>query len=92
MQDRQIEVARHGRDIGELEAVRRRVDEPAALDQRRRLRKPGRIPERANLAPRLIARPGAAVEPVERGRLQEKRTHHAFGSTTGTKVPSARTL
>ena len=37
-----------------------------ARDQRGRLGQPGRIPERPDLAPRLVARAGAAVEAVER--------------------------
>ena len=89
MHDDQVEVARGRRDIGELQAVRWRVDELAARDQRRRLGEPGRIPEGSDLAPRLVARTRAAVEAIERGRLQEKGTHHAFDSTTGTKLPSA---
>ena len=65
MRNDQIEVARSGCDGCQFEPVRRGVDELAALDQRRRLGKPRRIPERANLAPRLIARACAAIEPVE---------------------------
>ena len=92
VQNGKIEVARRGRDIGELQALRWRIDEFAALDQRCGLGKPRRIPERTDLPPRLVTRPRAAVESVERRGLQKKRTHHVFGSTTGTRVPSARTL
>ena len=59
-------------------AVRRRVDELAAFDERGGLREPGRIPERPDLAARLIARAGAAVEAFERWRLQKEGTHHAL--------------
>ncbi len=86
----QVEVARARREVGELQAVRRRVDELAARDQCRRLGEPGRIPEGSDLAPRLVARSRAAVEAIERWRLQEKGTHHAFGSTTGTKGATAQ--
>ena len=51
-----------------------------------------RLSCRANLTARLVTRPRATVESVERRGLQKKRTHHVFGSTTGTRVPSARTL
>ena len=43
--------------------------------QRGGLRQPGRIPEAGDLAPRLVARAGAAVEAVEAGRGEEQRLH-----------------
>src|SRR5271154_955918 len=85
MRHNQVEVARARRHVGEREAVRWRVDELAPRDQRRRLGEPGRIPEGSDLAPHLVARSRAAVEAIVRRSLQEKGTHHALGSTTGTK-------
>src|SRR6266446_4494737 len=54
---------------------RRRSDQRRALDQSRRLREPGWIPERADLAFHLIAGAGASVETVEGGRMQKQRSH-----------------
>jgi len=68
---------RQRQHIAEAQPGRGRVDKAAALDQRRRLRKPGRKPERADFAPRLITRARAAVETFERRRLQEQSFHHA---------------
>ena len=65
-----------GSDVGEAEPVRRRVDQLGALDQRGGLRQPGRIPERLDLAPVLIARAGSAIEALERRRLQKQGLHH----------------
>ena len=61
----QLVIAGQRQHVVEPQPRRRRVDQLAAGHQRRRLRQPGRIPERADLALRLIARAGAAVEPVE---------------------------
>ena len=52
-------------DVLEAQAVRRRIDQLRAFDERGRLRQPGRIPERAHLALHLIAGAGAAVVAVE---------------------------
>ena len=52
-------------DVLEFQVVRRRIDQLRPLDQRRGLREPGRVPERAYLALHLIAGAGAAVEAVE---------------------------
>ena len=71
VQHHEIVVPRARRHFGELGAVRRRVDKLAAFDQGGRLGEPGRIPERADFAARLIARAGAAVEAVERGGLKK---------------------
>ena len=87
----EIVVARHLRDDGKLEAVRRRVDELAAFDERRRLRQPRGIPERTDLATALKARSRSAVEAVEGWSLEEEGTHHALGSPIATRVPSDRT-
>ena len=85
----EIEVACERHDVRQLVAMRRRVDKLAAFDQRRGLREPVRIPERPDLAPRLEARPRAAVESVERRPLQEKRSHHPFRSSILFRVPLA---
>jgi hypothetical protein len=45
VQDRQIVVTGACRDLFALYAMRRRIDEFAALDESRRLSKPRRIPE-----------------------------------------------
>jgi hypothetical protein len=50
-----------------------RIHQPARWHHRRRLGQPGRIPERAHLAARLVARARAPVEALERGRVQEQR-------------------
>src|SRR5476651_2832995 len=51
------------------------VYHPAARHERRGLGEPGRIPERTDLALRLVARARAAIEAVERRGLQEQRFH-----------------
>ncbi len=59
--------------------------------KRRRLGEPGRIPERADLAPRLIARAGAAVEAVEGRRMQKQGLHHRpFSPSTRSSGRSVR--
>ena len=72
MQHHEIVFGGVGRDVLEFQPVRRRIDELRAFDQRGGLRQPRRIPERLDLAARLIARARAAVETVERRRLQEE--------------------
>ena len=57
--------ARLGQHRVQADAGGRRVDQPAAGHQRGRLGQPGREPEALDLALRLIARAGAAVETVE---------------------------
>jgi hypothetical protein len=44
----EVEITRLVRDLRELQAMRRRIDQCAVLDQSGRLRQPGRIPERAD--------------------------------------------
>ena len=61
----QLEVACLGGDGVEADARGRRVDQLAVRHQRGRLGEPGRIPEAADLPPRLVARASAPVEPVE---------------------------
>ena len=91
MQHDEVEVPGHGEHVGERKPVRRRVDEPAAVDQCRGLGEPGRVPERANLATCLVAGTGATVESLERRRLEEQRAHHGLCSPSGISVPSADT-
>ena len=76
VQHHEIAVLDLRQDVGEAEPVRRRVDQLGALDQRGGLRQPGRIPERLDLAPVLIARAGSAIETLERRRLQKQGLHH----------------
>ena len=71
MQYREVIVARVAHHVGQREPVRHRVDELAVRDASRDLREPGRVPVGADFAARLVARAGAAVEPVERRRLQK---------------------
>src|SRR5260370_34775193 len=89
MNDDELVILGEGQDLLELDAGRRRVDQLAARDERRRLGEPRRIPEGTDLPPRLIARPGAAVEAVEGWWLQEQRLHHARPSPLVTRRPSA---
>ncbi len=72
-----------GGDIGEAQPMRRSVDQFRVRNEGGRLREPGRVPERAHLAPHLIACAGAAVETVIGRSLQEERSHCR-------PVPSAR--
>ena len=65
----------YGDDVGEAQPMRRRVDQLRIRNEGGGLRKPGRIPEGANLAPHLIARAGAAIEAVIGRSLQEERSH-----------------
>ncbi len=91
MQHRKIVVARLLDDLVEREPVRHRVDELAAGDDGRHLGEPRRIPVRAYLAPRLVARAGSAVEPVEGGSLQAQCSHHGRLRSSSIRVPSAVT-
>ena len=59
--------------VVEGEAVGGRVDQARAGHQRGGLGQPRRVPEGADLAPRLIARAGAAVEAVGGGRMEKQR-------------------
>src|SRR5580700_2369115 len=66
------------------------IDQLAVGYQRRRLRQPGRKPERADLPLRLVTRACAAVETVERRRLQEQGFHHtAFSPPTVSRPPAS---
>ena len=75
-----VEIFRLRDDFGQCDPVRRRIDQLGVLDQRRRLGEPGRKPERFDLALRLIARAGAAVEAVEGRRLKKQRPQHRHTS------------
>src|SRR5499433_2743643 len=75
MGDQQVVAAGQGRYVGKLQLVWWRIDQLAVSDQSCRLREPGREPKRANLAPGLIARSGAAIKALEGGGLQEQRAH-----------------
>ena len=55
MQHGKIVIARICGNLSEPKTTRRGVDQFAVFDQSRRLGEPGRIPERTDFAPRLIA-------------------------------------
>ena len=76
VQDAELVIGGERRNVAEPEPRRRRVDEPAFGHQGRRLGEPSRIPERADLAARLIARAGAAIKAVEGRRMQKQGLHH----------------
>jgi hypothetical protein len=63
--DDEIVVTGLGEDILDRGAVGGRIDQFAARHERGRLREPGRIPERADFALRLVACARSAVEAVE---------------------------
>ena len=62
---REVVILHNGQHVGECLLMRRRVDQAAVFDKGRRLREPGRIPERLDLPFGLIARTGAAIETIE---------------------------
>src|SRR5262249_16895792 len=72
----QLVVVGDAQDVGQRQVRWRCVDQLAARYHGGRLRQPGRKPERAHLASRLVARAGAAVEPLERRGVQEQRLPH----------------
>lgn len=71
MQDREFVLRRRRQYVIETEASRRRIDQPAPRNQRRRLSEPRRIPEGADLTACLIAGAGAAVEALEEGGFRK---------------------
>ncbi len=75
MQHRKLEVMRLPKDVLRAEAVRRRVDQLAVRNERRRLREPGRIPERPDFAAGLVSGARPAVEAVKGRRLKEQGPH-----------------
>ncbi len=80
MHDQKVVVRGERQHVVDGEAARGRVDQLAAGHERRGLGEPGRIPEGANLALRLIARAGAAVEALVGGRIEEERSHEISGT------------
>ena len=62
--------------------MRRRVEQACARNHPRRISQPRRIPERPNLARRLVARTRAPVEIIVRGRIKKKRLHHIHAKHT----------
>ena len=60
--------------------VRRGVNELAARNERGGLREPGRKPVRGNFSLGLVARTGAAIKSVERGRTEEQGFQHERNS------------
>src|SRR5271166_6035663 len=84
MQNRELEAIDLFEDIGCCEPVRGGVDQLAVGNERRGLREPGRIPERADFASRLVAGACASVEAVIGGRLKEERAQWTLrGSWVG---------
>jgi hypothetical protein len=61
------EIVRKGgsEHVLEAHAVRWRIDQPAVRNKCRGLSQPRRVPERFDLAPRLVARAGPAVKASE---------------------------
>jgi hypothetical protein len=89
--DREIVIARQRQHVLEPLPRRRRIDQPAAGHQRRRLSQPGRVPEGADLPARLIARARPAIEAVERRRVQEQGLHHTGYSPSTVMRPPGST-
>src|SRR5581483_1398312 len=56
----------------------RSVEQARARDHPGRVREPGRVPERPDLALRLVARPRAAIEVLVGRRVQKESLHHRF--------------
>ena len=73
--DDQVVPGSNFQDVVRAEAVRRRIHQGAPRDEGRRLGQPGRIPERRDLAFRLITRSRTAVEDDERRRAQKHSLH-----------------
>ena len=67
MHDGEIEILRLRNNLGQRGVMRGRVDQFAVRHQRGRLREPGRIPERRDLALRLITSAGAPSNPSKEG-------------------------
>ena len=76
MQHRQFVIARERSHLLDGEPVGRCIYQSAPRHHRRRLSKPGGIPKRTNLAPRLIARASAAIKAfVARGIEKQSVLH-----------------
>jgi len=78
MQDGEVEITRLPDDCVAFDLMRRRVDQFGIRHHGRELREPGRIPVRFDFPLRLVARAGASVETLERGRLQKQGAHKVF--------------
>src|SRR5262249_3204881 len=85
--DDELVIARQGQDVVEPQPRWRRIDELASRHQRRRLRQPGRVPERTDLAPCLITRARPSIEPIEGRRVQKQRPHTHLSPSTGIRPP-----
>src|SRR5690242_13221715 len=77
MQYGQFVVTSQRSDLLNGEPIRRSINKPAAGHHGRWLRQPCGIPERANFAPRLIARTGAAIESFIAWGVEKKSMLHA---------------
>src|SRR3954471_20952990 len=69
----------------DLDIVRRTIHELGVRNQRRRLGKPGRVPEAGDFSPGLVAGTGAAVESVKRRRRKKQGLHKLGHSVTEKK-------
>ena len=63
MHYREVEVVRLPENVRRAQAVRRRINQFAVRNERRRLREPGRIPERPNFPPSLDRDPAPPSKP-----------------------------
>ena len=88
--DHQFIVPRDPQHIVLREIIRRRIHEPRALDQRRRLRQPCGIPKRAHLALRLIARPRPPIEAFPRRRIDEQSLEKCAHPRLLPEIPAQR--
>src|SRR3984893_809779 len=77
MQHGQFVIARQRSDLLDGEPIRWSINQPAPRHHCRRLREPGGIPKRANLAPRLVARAGAAIKAFVARRIEKESMLHS---------------
>ena len=70
-----VVVARDAHRFFHGEVERRRIEQPRAREHPRWVGEPGGVPERPDLALRLVARARPPVEVLVRGRIQEERPH-----------------
>src|SRR5262249_52966485 len=74
VQDGEVVLPRERAHVVQRQAIGRRIDQARAGHEGSGLSEPGRIPEGADFAARLIARSGAAVEALIRGRMEKERS------------------
>ena len=91
VEDDQLVVAGDGTTSVQVKSAGGASSSTAARHQRRRLGEPGRVPERPDLAPRLVARASAAIEALEGRRVQEERPSARGGLPASPARPRRRT-